>query len=104
MIVNGSIYGWIENGAGFDENGDPVPSTSQWSQPIPANIQSNSKSTDGSYVGGSFTIASYTIIIDGLEFPYSHVKLVRESGEDLGEFDVQNAEVLKFVERIKITV
>ena len=103
MIVNGFIYGWVENGAGFDQNGDPVPSTSQWSDPIPANVQSNSKSTDGSYVGGTFTIARYTIIIDGLEFPYSHVKLIK-SGKDLGEFDVQNAEILKFVERVKITV
>lgn len=104
MIVNGFLFGLLNSGAGFDQNGDPAPLSKQWSEPIPVNIQTNKRNTEGTYTGGDFTIAQYTILVEGLEFPYRHVMLKTESGKELGKFDVQNAEVLKFVERVKVTV
>jgi hypothetical protein len=78
--------------------------SSGWSDPIPANIRANTRNTTGTYTGGRFTVAKYTAIIDGLEFPYTRVRLKTDAGEELGEFDVQNAEKLTFVNRTKITV
>jgi hypothetical protein len=104
ILVNGFVYGLLDSGAGLDQKGDPAPLPSQWSEPEPANIKENTRSTEGTYDGGNFTVARYTVFIDGLGFPYSRVRLTDKQGEELGEFDVQSAQKLTFVNRTKITV
>lgn len=103
-LVNGFIIGLLDNGAGLDENGDPALLPKVWSDPIPANIQANTQDSRGTNEGGRFTTAQYTVLIHGKSFGFTHARLELECGRDLGEFTVQGVEILKFVERVKITV
>lgn len=103
-LANGYIHGLLNNGAGLDHDGDPAPLSNNWSDPIPANIEANNQSTKGTSDGSRFTVAKYTVIVDGLDVAFTRVKLVMNTGEFLGEFDVQSVERLTFVMRTKLTV
>lgn len=89
MIENGHINLQLESGGGFDQEGNRIPVEKTWSDDIPAQIAVNTNANTGSYVGGQFTIRSYTIDIEMQKLPeFDHIRIVRH-GRVLG-YDKRN--------------
>lgn len=101
---NGTIEIKSSNLGGYDEEGNPIPATTVWDNPIPCRIITNNRSVEGRYKDGEFVISSYVVYIDGVgELKADRVRLTRQ-GVLLGEFNVQNNEYLRLVGRNKINV
>nr|DAH98492.1 MAG TPA: hypothetical protein [Caudoviricetes sp.] len=78
MIQNGYINLQLESGGGYDDEGAPVPVIKEWSEPIPAQIAVNTNANVGIYVGGQFTIRSYTIDIEMQKLPdFDTIRIIR---------------------------
>ena len=84
-------------------NTEPLRARSDWSDPLPCSIKTNSDNRKGRYEDGEFRQASFTILVECIPFPYNRVKLER-MGENLGEYRVMNAEPLTTVGRTQIVV
>lgn len=100
--TNGFIQAQIVSGGGLNEEGIPIPISESWGEQILARIQTNTYSNKGKYQDGKFIMSSYIILIQK-PFSSNRVK-INLNGVSLGEFDVQNTEVLKLVGRVKIVV
>ena len=103
MRTNGTLQYETIVGGGVNEYGEPIAAQSEWSEPIPCSIKTNSDNRRGRYEDGIFRIASFDILIELAEFPHNTVKLNR-LGEELGEYQVLSAEPMTTVGRTKITV
>lgn len=104
MRTNGTLkYAKITEG-GENEYGEADNTASvEWSEPIPCSIKVLSDSRIGKYEDGEFRQASYQILIELAEFPYTRIQLERLD-EDLGEHRVISAEPLSTVGRTQIIV
>ena len=102
IIENGTICTKIRTG-GVLINGNPVRSSEIWDEPIPCYIKTNLCNNRGKVDGNTFKTASYEVLINEQPFGAEMVKLVRY-GQDLGEFTVQDIDLLPAVGAIKITV
>lgn len=101
---NGTIEIKVSTLGGYNDDGNPIPATSEWGVPIPCRVVTNNRSVEGKYKDGEFVMSSYQIFIDGQgEIKADRVRLTRQ-GVELGEFDVQNNEYLRLVKRNKIHV
>jgi hypothetical protein len=103
MIINGTIQYQVVAGGGFDEKGNPIPVSTDWSVPVECGIKENSYSNKGSYIDGKFTIASFEVLVGEAPESFKRVKLTR-AGRNLGEFPVQSVRPLINVGRVKIVV
>ena len=103
MRTNGTLQYEVVEGGGLNEYGEPIAAQSNWSDPIPCSIKTNSDTRKGRYEDGIFRQASFLIIIELAVFPNSRISLVR-NGENLGEYDVLSSEPLTTVGRTQIMV
>lgn len=106
ILGNGHIRVIIESGGGIDGNGDPIPVTEELGCPIPCNYRRNSYQGRVVEHGGTYTTASYTIVIDMQDFQPCRFRLYDKTGADLGAYEVaaRGIEPLEFVGNIRITV
>lgn len=106
MMTNGTISFQFVTENGFDANGNPISDATAWSVPaLPCLIRTNQHNQKGKVSNGKFEISAYTIHLEMMdEISAKRVKLVKDLGGDLGEFEIQDIQYLKLVNRIKITV
>lgn len=106
MRTNGTLTYKIadaSNASGFNEDGEPIKETVQWSDAVPCFIQTNTHNERGTYQDGHFTQAQYIVLAErGKVAKTDRVRLTR-SGADLGEFAVQDQQDVS-LDRIKIIV
>ena len=101
---NGHIRVKRSIGGGIDSEGMPVPVQSEWSEPIPCRIQTNTYSERGKYQDGNFTASSYIIFIPLIpNFNPERVEITKDN-RALGEFNIQYMDILNIVGQIKISV
>lgn len=93
----------IQQGDETDNHGRPTPATEEWSEPRPCCVQTISDNRVGAYADGVFRQASFYVLVEPQSFPHRRIRLTR-LGEELGEFDVINAEPLMAVGALKIMV
>lgn len=103
MRTNGYIQYEVLSGGGINEFGEAITPISEWSEPIPCSIKTNSDNRKGKYEDGEFRRASFTILVELMSFPHNRIKLERY-GEQLGEYRVMSAEPLTSVGRTQILV
>lgn len=105
MRYNGSIQYEITTPGGVDNNGEPIPAQTGWSDPIKCSVHANSDTRKGIYEDGKFRQASYVVLIESQVIPgdIQRISITRHS-ENLGEHDILNIEPLTTVGRIQIMV
>lgn len=103
MRTNGTLRYEIVEGGDLNEYGEPIAAQSDWSDPIPCSIKTNSDTRKGKYEDGIFRQASFIILIELAAFPHKRISLER-NGESLGEFDILSSEPLTSVGRTQIVV
>lgn len=105
MRTNGYLQYQIHVAGGFDEDGEPIQSTSSWSEAVPCSIKTVTNSSKGRYEDGKFNQYSYEVLVEAYRFPtdINRVKLVRNDTE-LGEFAVQGKPTPTIMDRVIISV
>lgn len=103
MRINGLLRYEVLKGGGIDEYGEVIAPSSEWSDPVPCSIKTNSDNRKGIYEDGEFRQASFTILVELVTFPHGRIKLERYD-EQLGEYRVMSAEPLTSVGRTQILV
>lgn len=103
MRTNGILRYEVVREGGVDEYGEVIAPSSEWSEPVPCSIKTNSDNRKGKYEDGEFRQASFTVLVELTPFPYVRVSLQR-SGEELGEYRVLSSEPLTSVGRTQIIV
>lgn len=103
MRTNGTLKYEIVSGGGLNDYGEVEEAHSEWSDPIPCSIKTNSDTRKGKYEDGEFRQASFTVLIESAEFPHKRISLERQ-GENLGEYRVLSSEPLTTVGRTQIMV
>lgn len=103
MNTNGTLRYKITTAGGTDGNGDPIPASSEWSQPISCFIIAIMRNNKGKYQDGRFTQSSFKITLEKQEIPWAILELTRD-GVKLGEFETQDQQPLNSVNRIHIIV
>lgn len=88
-----------------NENDNETQQASEpgWSDPINCSISVNSDNRIGKYEDGEFHVASYTILIETMNFEHGRIQLTRD-GISLGEYRVMSVIPLKSVGRTQIIV
>jgi hypothetical protein len=109
MRENGALTYKTTTGGGIDPvTGDPIASTSVWSDPVPCMIIPNSKGFIQKYDGGAYIPADYEIHIEPFTdyLNTSTVRITDDRGRDLGEHSVvaENIRYMDIVQRIKILI
>lgn len=106
VIANGYIRVVKERGGGFDVKGNPIEVTEELGHPISCNFKRNSYQGKGVYDGGTFTSASYVILIDCQPFKPCRFKLYTVTGVELGEYEAKQKGIVELWEvgNIEITV
>jgi len=84
--------------------GDAASVSATWSEPIDCFIQTIHKAKKGKYEDGLFTLATYMVLIELQPFEADRVKLITDTGKQLGEFQTQDIQRLNTVGRVKISV
>lgn len=105
MRFNGNLkYLHTAEQDSYDENGELVVASDEWSDPIPCSIKTNSDTRKGIYEDGQFRQASFTVLTELA--PMTDVKRVKleRLGEDLGEYQVISIEPLDSMNRTQIIV
>lgn len=108
MKTNGYITVLTDPGATLNEYGEVEYSGSEWGDPIPALIKTESEDRTRQYGNeGEYSEASYTVLLEtmGRDIP-GDIKTVRleRYDEDLGEFTVRGMEYVSGHGRMRITV
>jgi|LSQX01.3.fsa_nt_gb hypothetical protein len=99
IIANGVIYPLIKPaGTGLDDDGKPVKYDAQWGEEIPCCARPNTYSSQGRKDGNTFTIASYTILIDKQEFTAKRIKY------NNNDYPIISVEPLEAVNMLKIMI
>jgi len=102
MITNGTLSYKTVTGGGIDENGDPIPVTGTWSDPIECFIGPNINKRK--YKDRTFSMPTFEILIEMRAFDADIIRMTTERGKDMGEFQVQAIQFLNIANRVKITV
>lgn len=103
--INGSIQVATANG-GFDSNGNPKAMNWSYGEKIPCHYEANTFEHSGIYEGGTFTKASFRILIEiNLAFDAQYIVLNDINGDRIQkEFRVQNVEHRTIVGNTRITI
>lgn len=105
MRTNGFLQYLTHTEGGFNEDGEPIDGTDNWSTPISCFIKTVTNNSKGRYEDGKFNQASYEILVENEHVPIdiNRVRLVRHEVE-LGEYAVQGKPIPTVMERVKIIV
>lgn len=105
MRTNGTLRYCTFTEGGFNDDGEPIAGSEEWSDAIPCLIEVKTDSSDGIYEDGTFHQSSYEVLVEDGEVPLdvNRVRLVRGS-VSLGDFEVQGRPLPTVMDRIKITV
>ncbi len=108
LIQNGTIEFKSKTGGGIDlETGYPSkPSSENWGEKIPCNIQHTKMNLLAQAIGGEhFKSHSYEIYVDeDTEVTSEEVRLKDINGNEIGEFSIISKQPLEAVAMIKILV
>lgn len=106
MRTNGTLSFEVISEEHFDEFGEIVTTEAQWSEPIDCLIKTNSDTRRGAYEDGEFRQASFTILVELSETPFSAATRLRLTrlGEELGDYRVLSLEPQTTVGRMQIIV
>lgn len=107
VVANGYIRVVSQGeGSSFDSKGNPIKATESLGAKIPCNYQRNNYQGRGTYEGGEYTQASYTILIDGQRFEPCVFRLYTSWDEYLGEYQAQQKGIVDLIAvgNIQITV
>ena len=94
----------VTDGGGIDGNGEPIAAENILENPLPCFIKTNSDNRIGRYDGGTFRIASFTVLIEAGNEVASNIVCLERCGEPLGEYPIMKIEPLLSVGRIRIMV
>lgn len=105
MRTNGTISFQTIISGGKNQYGEPIPATTEWSEPINCSIKTNSDNRKGKYEDGEFRQASLVVLLEVQTLPtgIKRLRLTRYT-EDLGEFEIINIEPILTMGRIQIMV
>ena len=106
MRTNGFICILNTNAAAtIDDNGEPIIANDapEMGLRIPCSIKTVTHHQKGTYEDGKVTVSKYEILIEVCEFKADRISLGRQ-GKSLGDFVIQDIQVLSNVGRIKIIV
>jgi len=119
MINSGFISFRSQTGGGVDKtNGNPLPTTDEWSDYVACNISEITREYK-MYADGEVSQGSYSIIIDDTEIAtliygetykefdlsvLEQVRLKDNSGCELGEYRVNQKSHLNFINAFKLVV
>ena len=105
MRTNGTLQYCLFTEGGFNNDGEPIISTPNFSEAIPCLIQAITNNSKGRYEDGKFNQSSYEILVESANFPLD-VKRIRlqRYGIELGEFAIQGIPTPTSMNRIKIVV
>jgi len=102
--MKGYIQARIQVDGGFNDDGEPIASSVDWSKEIECTYQANTLNNRGRYEDGNFTQSTYTIIVYDLDFTATYIRLSDSRSNMVCEKEVQSVEVLENVQRVKVTV
>lgn len=107
IIPNGYIRIITTTGGGL-QNGKPVKATKTTSDYIPANVNESRRSHGVVGEQTTATTSSYVVLVDPADAPnvsdHDKVEVFDSRKILLGEFEVQSAQLLTYVDAIKIVV
>ena len=107
IIPNGYIRITTTTGGGF-QNGKPVKATKTTGDYIAANVNESRRSHGTVGEQTTATTSAYVVLIDPADAPsvsdHDHVEVFDCRKISLGEFEVQSAQRLAYVDAIKIVV
>ena len=103
IIENGFIQTKSTSGGGLI-HGVPQPVVEAWSDPIPCNIRKSSSDHKGTYTDGKFVRCAATILIEPQEFTAKRIRVTDNTGQELGEYEVQDIQYLHAVEALQLTI
>ena len=102
--MDGFVRALIQTSGGFNEDGEPIPATTNFGVPVPCKYHANTLNNRGRYQDGEFTVSSYIITTKDMEFVAEQIQLTDNSCKVVCEKRVQSLEVLTTIKRVKITV
>lgn len=106
ILENGYLQAVTTSGGGM-AHGKPVPVTQTLGERVACNIRTITHDHRGKLIDGSFTQASYEVLVDistAKRFTADQIALTDNREGKLGTFRVQDVQHLDFVGAIKITV
>jgi len=106
MRTNGTLTYKIadaSSASGFNEDGEPIMESVQWSDAIPCFIQTNTHNERGTYQDGKFTQAQYIVLVERGKIQKTDRVTLTRGSESLGEFEVQDFQNV-CLDRVKIIV
>lgn len=106
IIANGTLEIKSKTAEGIDPaTGFPMKSTeTSWGEPIACQYTANKYNNLGKSNGEHFTVASYSVLIEGQQFNAEQVRLKDSGGKVLGEFSVMSTEPLEAVCELRILI
>lgn len=105
IIPNGYILLMItQTEGGIDpETGYPVEPSETWGDKIDCQYSANNYDRLGTAGGGHFTVAQYTILVDGSPLgDAERLQLYANGGKLIGEYSIKSDEYLEAVDQTKI--
>lgn len=105
MRTNGYIILKIKVGGGIDPNtGYPTTPITSWSEPIRCHYRANKYNQFGSVNDMVFTSAQYSIMVERQLIESEVLKLFKNNGDEIGDFQVVQIEDDEMKGRMIITV
>ena len=85
------------------ETGFPVMPSEEWGNKIDCQYSANNYDRLGTAGGGHFTVAQYTILVEGTPLNGAErLQLYANGGKQLGEYSIRSDEYLVAVDQTKI--
>ena len=105
IIPNGYIllYTSLTEGGIDPETGYPVEPSGTWGNRIDCQYSANNYDRLGTAGGGHFTVAQFTILVDGTPLDNAErLQLYANNGKLIGEYSIKSDEYLEAVDQTKI--
>ena len=105
IIPNGyiSLLSTQTEGGIDPETGYPIEPSQEWGDMIPCQYSANNYDRLGTAGGGHFTVAQYSILVDGEPLNGAgRLQLYANNSKLLGEYSIKSDEYLEAVDQTKI--